>query len=276
MKDYWPLDDAVPSSLKKFYVVNEVLRAAEGYSQTWWPHLYRVKVIPMVDGQEFKDILNQANVDSDGNETGGTLRDIMSPYLKNLQINDALVAQAEADVPKSGYNTEKLFVLPVYANGVSQQNYISSNGNVSSGGTTANNSVDQSNSDSQPALMTALVSAGPSDNVVTPTQNILSYLVGDSIAPNGFSVRSLTYFPDNPNVGEYVLRTDYMPNVLFRWDSKKWQTVNEVRRAPLTGNNNQTQLGTFVNNTNTTKLSSGKVIDQRQALSKILSPRSDF
>ena len=84
------------------------------------------------------------------------------------------------------------------------------------------------------------------------------------------------YFPDGPNVGEYVLRTDYMPNVLYRWDGNKWVIVNEVLRAPLTGNSNQTQLGTFINNKNTTKLSSGQVIDQRQALSKIFSPKSDF
>jgi hypothetical protein len=230
----------------------------------------------MVDSQEFKQILDEAAVDSDGNETSSSLRDIMSPYLKNLEINDALVRQAEIDVPKSGYNTEKLFVLPVYANGVSQQNYLSSNGNVSSGGTTANGNVNSGNSDSEPALMSALMSATVNGNVVTPTQNVLAYLGGDSIAPNGFSVRSLNYFPDAPNVGEYVLRTDYLPNVLFRWSGIKWATVQEVRRAPLTGNNNQTQLGTFINNTAKTTLSSGQTIDQRQALSKILSPKSDF
>jgi hypothetical protein len=27
-------------ALKRFYVVEEVTRAADGYSQTWWPHLY--------------------------------------------------------------------------------------------------------------------------------------------------------------------------------------------------------------------------------------------
>jgi hypothetical protein len=67
-----------------------------------------------------------------------------------------------------------------------------------------------------------------------------------------------------------------MPNVLYRWSGTKWTIVNEVLRTPLTGNSNQTQLGSFINNTKTTKLSSGKVIDQRQALSKIFSPKSDF
>ena len=286
MKDYWPLGDDIPASLKKFYVVNEVMRAAEGYSQTWWPHLYRIRAIPMVDSQEYKQILDQAAVE-DGS-SASSLRDILSPFLKNLEINDALVAQAESDVPLSGYNTDKLFVLPVDANGNSLYNYISSNGNVSSGGTTADNTANQGDSNSEPANISPISNGNVSSQIGlqsysvtnnlpnTPVRNILTYLSGSATAPNGFKVRSLTYFPDNPNVGEYVLRTDYLPNVLFRWSGSKWTTVNEVLRTPLTGNSNQTHVGTFVNNTGTTRLSSGEVINQRQALSKIFSPRSDF
>lgn len=246
MMDYWPLDETMPASLKKFYVVSEILRAAEGYSQTWWPHLYRVKVVPMVDGQEFKDILDQAAVDSDGNETGNSLRDIMSPYLKNLQISEAIVEQAELEVPKSGYDTSKYFILPVDANGTSLQNAISANGSILN------------------------------SNVITPTSTLKSYLSGDVVAPNGFPVRSLTRFPENPVTGEYVLRTDMFPNVLYRWSGVRWGIVNQVSRGPLTGNVNQTQTGTFVNNPATTTLSSGKVVPQKQALSKILSPKSDY
>jgi hypothetical protein len=293
MKDYWPLDDAVPVSLKKFYVVNEVLRAAEGYSQTWWPHLYRLRCVPMVDSQEYRDILDQAAAEDGSSDS--TLRDILGPYLRNLEINDAIVTQAESDVPLSGYNTDKYFVLPVDANGLSLQNYINSDGNISSGSTTANTSVQQSDNNSTPAIdangnvlttklypnnqvmpTPMLMSTSPTNNVVTPTKNILTYLMGSSTAPNGFSVRSLTYFPDSPNIGEYVLRVDYKPNVLFRWNGTRWSTVNEVARSPLTGNTTQTQLGTFINNTGTTRLSSGQVIDQRQALSKIFGPKSDF
>jgi hypothetical protein len=246
MRDYWPLDDAVPTSLKKFYVVSEILRSAEGYSATWWPHLYRVKAVPMVDSQEYKDILDQALVDSDGNTLTTSLNDILSPYLKNLQDNEAIVAQAENDVPLSGYNTEKYFVLPIDPEtGESLQNYISPDGTNTG-------------------------------NVSTPTSNIKGYLTGDSTAPNGFKVLSQTYFPDAPAVGDYVLRTDYMPNTLYRWDGISWIIINDVVRNPLTGNTDQSQLGTFVNNNNQSKLSTGQIIDQKQALSKILSPKSDF
>jgi hypothetical protein len=254
MKDYWPLDDAVPASLKKFYVVSEVTRAAEGYSPTWWPHLYRVKVTPMVDGQEFKDILDQAAVDDGSSDA--TLRDIMSPYLKNLAITDALVEQAKVEVPKSGYNVDKLFVLPIDANGHSLQNVITADNLIYTTDQNGNVTVNA--------------------NVATPTQGTLTYLNGDSTAPNGLTVTSLTYFPDSPALGQYILRTDYLPNTLYRWDGKRWQIVHDVLRTQFSGNDSKTQLGTFVNNTATTKLSSGQTVAQRQALSKIFLPKSDF
>jgi hypothetical protein len=257
MKDYWPLDDAVPASLKKFYVVNEIARAAEGYSATWWPHLYRVKVMPMVDGQEYKDILDQAAAD----DSDASLRDIMSPYLKNLGISQAIVAEAENIVPLSGYNTDKFFILPVDANGVSLQNTI-----------TADNLVYDNVGNSNVSLMSVNTITA---NVSTPTQNIQTYLNANT-SPNGLTVTSLTYFPDAPVLGQYILRTDYMPNTLYRWDGKRWQVVNDILRTQFTGIKSNNQLGTFVNNTANSTISNGQVIAQRQALSKILLPKSDF
>jgi hypothetical protein len=59
LKDYYPLDlDAVPEALRKYYVIKDISRGAEGFSQTWWPHLWRVKCEPLVDSQEYKDIIN--------------------------------------------------------------------------------------------------------------------------------------------------------------------------------------------------------------------------
>jgi hypothetical protein len=63
LKDYYPLDDSLPVALKRFYVISDCNNAAEGYSATWWPHLWRVKINPLTDSQEYKDILNQIKVD---------------------------------------------------------------------------------------------------------------------------------------------------------------------------------------------------------------------
>ena len=45
-------------ALKRFYVIEDINRAAEGFSQTWYPHLYRLKLKQIYDGQEYKDILD--------------------------------------------------------------------------------------------------------------------------------------------------------------------------------------------------------------------------
>ena len=61
LKDDYALEDEnvdkVYESLKRYYVVQDGSRAAEGFSQTWYPHLWRVKCTPLVDAQEYRDIL---------------------------------------------------------------------------------------------------------------------------------------------------------------------------------------------------------------------------
>ena len=71
-KDEYALDDSLVA-LKRFYVVSEVTRPASGYSQTWYPHLVRAKCAPLVDTQEFKEILDQDS----GAEDGSTIRDLL-------------------------------------------------------------------------------------------------------------------------------------------------------------------------------------------------------
>lgn len=57
-------------SLKRFYVIEDITRPSEGYSPTWYPHLYRAKCKPMTDGQEFADILDDV-VDTDDEKDKG-------------------------------------------------------------------------------------------------------------------------------------------------------------------------------------------------------------
>ena len=57
LKDEYALND-LTFALKRFFVIEEVSRAAEGFSATWYPHLYRAKCKPLVDSQEFKQILD--------------------------------------------------------------------------------------------------------------------------------------------------------------------------------------------------------------------------
>lgn len=57
LTDYHPLNDTIPVGLRRFYQITDANYASEGFSQTWWPHLWRIKCEPLVDSQEFSNIL---------------------------------------------------------------------------------------------------------------------------------------------------------------------------------------------------------------------------
>ena len=79
-------------AINKFYVVQDAARASEGFSQTWYSHIWRVKVAPLTDTQEYADILGTAG-DPD------SLKNQISSYKTELNISNAIVASAEAADP---------------------------------------------------------------------------------------------------------------------------------------------------------------------------------
>lgn len=106
LTDYNALDDSVPVALKRYFVVGDCQFGSEGFTPTWWPHIWRCKLNPMTDSQEYKDILNNIKVGTDETPVG----DILSNIQKYQDINDAVIAQAEIDVPRSGYDTSGLYI----------------------------------------------------------------------------------------------------------------------------------------------------------------------
>ena len=79
-------------AINRFYVVTDGSRPSEGYDPRWWPHLWRVKLGPITDSQEYRDILGTG-------EEEGDLRNLISAYADSIAINDAILQQAENDVP---------------------------------------------------------------------------------------------------------------------------------------------------------------------------------
>ena len=79
-------------AIDRYYVVQEGSRPAEGYDPGWWPHLWRVKLGPISDSQEYRDILGTG-------EEEGDLRTLISTYQNEIQVNDAILEQANNDVP---------------------------------------------------------------------------------------------------------------------------------------------------------------------------------
>ena len=252
LKDYDALDGDVPAALKRYYVVGDASFAAEGFSQTWWPHLWRVKLNPLVDSQEYKDILDNIKA---GPGTDTPVGQILSTYDKYLNINDAIVAQAEVDVPKSGYDTSTMYTVPTNPEGEPVSEPTRADSNI----VTADNSV-----------ITADV------GLASPVNKVSGYLSGDGLAPNGLPVGAGIAFPMAAQTGDYFLRLDYLPNRLFRYNGANWKKIEDSVRTNITpGEDNTTQRGSYVNNTNTFADSTGNVHPERQPLSRALTPKAD-
>ena len=431
--DYNPLNETIPVALKRFYQITDANYASEGFTQTWYPHLWRIKCEPLVNSQEFTDILKEpvnqdnylGNWDKDKtyppgytinfgdktyesiievpagvtppNETywkeisGGSLADILSTYNKNIAINNAQLEEAKRLVPKAGYDTSKLYVVPTY--GRFEKNNVPSD-KISQPAPpvdviTSNNIGDVYNVDgtvvfmrdpkyrnpsvgikiSKAALqsiwdMTAdggviedkidkfvqsslqLVEQAPTltdggsgsveatkmlsvqslgivtgpygtaDNTYatadqdptatgftgdvtdnmdyradcdpryqfilrsTPQQFGYSsgYMTGDGTAPNGFPVGAGIAFPQSPQVGDYFLRIDYMPQILYRWDGNLWIRISEnVRTETGYTVDDKSLLSGFINNQDEIYLNNtGEVVPQAQPLSSVLQPSPDI
>ena len=286
-------------ALPRFFVIEEVGRAAEGFSKTWYPHLYRLKLKKIVDNQQFADILSKP-VDTNANfvgdyesttvytpgqivryqgslytvtvtTTAGTLptdtnffspyggqslQDILSTNARSLQINDAILQQAEADAPKSGYETRHLYTLAVDDKG-------------------------------QPALYTVDDATSPPDaSTMSLTADAIAakpkragyagYLLGDGVPPNGTDFGFGISFPNSALKDDYYLRTDMLPNRLFRYDGARWIKIEDAVRHTLSNTDSrQTHRTSFINNTNTAVIN-GETVQERQSISKATKPKADF
>ena len=245
LKDEYALND-FNVALKRFYVVEDVNRASEGFSQTWWPHLLRLKMKSLVDSQEYRDILGDA-------ATEGSLASYMSTFNREKTINDQVVAQAEADAPKAGFNYKQYYVAP-----------IDERGNIR---------TDNVNTAEQRVSTDKTVNA----TIDTPASSHYGfYLDGDGVAPNGSPAGFGISFPNaNIDKGDYFLRTDFLPNRLFRYDGNRWIKIEDSVRISMTNNDTRaTQKTGFVNNTSTDTIN-GLTVEQRQSLTNALKPKAD-
>jgi len=246
MKEDYSLDESIPIALKRYYVVEDVNRAAEGFSQTWWPHLLRLKLKSLVDSQEYRDILGDAS-------TENSLASYMSTFNKEKSINDQVVAEAEVNAPKSGFNYKQYYVAP-----------IDERGNIR---------TDNVNTESQRASSDKNVNAV----IDTPASSHYGfYLDGDGVAPNGNPAGFGISFPNaNIDKGDYFLRTDFLPNRLFRYDGARWVKIEDSVRITTTNNDSRSNYKTsFVNNTTESTIN-GLTTKQRQSLSNALKPKAD-
>jgi hypothetical protein len=267
------------AAIKKYYVVEEINRAAEGFSATWYPHLYRLKLKPITSSQEFADILNQPAdastyagqfdptktyypgqtvmhngqlyvvIDAVGAagtqlappdatawilSTQSTLNDLMGTYNIAIDINNAVVAEAETDAPLSGYETSQYYTLATDPlTGRSLLN-------------TVDDTIDN----------IADIDGRASDINAPPIRDgYKGYLIDDGLPPNGNFASDAQFgfgiqFPAGPIKGDTFLRTDYLPNRMFLYDGSRWVKQEDNVRMTMTNTDTRQTLKTsFINNT---------------------------
>jgi hypothetical protein len=297
LRDLNPLDPAITRALPRYYVIQDTNFASEGFSQTWWPHLWRVKATPMVNAQEYRQILDrpliveniwdpgsfwpQGSIVNSGDSYFQALQDVppdvditdadywqpidpptvidqSTSRPRDLEINDAILAAAELEVPLSGYDTVRFYIWPTNPDGTPAD--------------PASVTIDQSSPTADDTGVN--VSGAPQ----SPLANgyTMGYLTGDGIAPNGLPVTPGISFPAQASEGDYCLRLDYFPNRLFRFNGRAWIKIEENVRTDLSnGPSNNTLRSGFVNNAYTVPTTDQGNIPSRQSLSQLLKPRAD-
>jgi hypothetical protein len=286
LKDDHALND-LSFALKRFYVIEEISRASEGFSVTWYPHLYRAKCKPLVDSQEYKDILD--GVAGEGSNL--TLRDVMSTYEKEMQITQAVLDQAETDAPKSGYDTSRYYHLQKDTEGNAALVTVDSDLVAQYSADRGEPALDENGN---PVLDENGNTVYAGANASTQNQTMDGkyydgYITEDGIPANGAPFSAGIAFPVNPTLGQYCLRKDYLPNRLFRFNGTRWTKIEDVARMTMSNLGTDdvlsgqrfegkdvrlNQKGSFINNDTSAKID-GRTVQEKQGLSKALRPKAD-
>jgi hypothetical protein len=255
LRDDALLDPEAPA-INKFYSISDAQRASDGYSQTWFPHIWRVKCKPLTNSQEYDQILDQNAKDPFGLELGDPfgddptkakkLRDTMINMSRsiNMETGDETLVPQEHLINEEIVDKAREFVAGRYFQ--TEQYYIV-----------------------------------PGDELGNQYPWIFA---GDGIPPDSSTpVDSGNVFPDNPNAGDYYLRTDYEPNALYcytipptiRSSTGIWLR-QELDYRQQDWSMASRVLLSFINNNKTTTLNDGTTVQQRQPLSQVVRPRADF
>ena len=103
------------------------------------------------------------------------------------------------------------------------------------------------------------------------------YLSGSGTPPNGLPAGAGITFPSGPQVGDYFLRIDYSPNVLYRWSGTLWLRVSEDVRTDTgyTALDTSQQSGFINNEANIYVNNDGANVTSAQPLSSLLNLAPD-
>lgn len=95
--------------INRFYKVDDAYRASEGYSATWLPHIFKLRVKPLTNSPEFSKLLyDGVELAPDGSATESD-PSVPSAYTKEIEIMNIILAQTEKEVPYIHWDNEHLY-----------------------------------------------------------------------------------------------------------------------------------------------------------------------
>lgn len=237
------------TALNKYFVVQDSLYSSTGYSQTWYPHLWKVRGKQMPVSSEYSDVIDKATsgdsaggegegtglmppgwadmVDSNGNPGPGCnpgMKKALDLYCKFIDITDEIVSEAEDSVY---YDPRFLEIPHIY------------------------------------------IEIGPKGYPL-----ISHWHTGDGIPPNGAPLRGIgSAFPEDMLDGEYFLRTDYKPDRLFQKQGSRFIKIEDDLRQYWKPENRR--LETYIDNINITTMEDGTKQREKVAISKVIPQQKD-
>jgi hypothetical protein len=238
------------TAINAYYVVQDALYAAPGYSNTWRPHLWKVRAKQMPSSSEYSGIIDKASTgDTAGGEGDGT--GLMAPgYSENVTADGQ---------PGFGCNHAIKDALDRYCAilNITDQNVAEAAENVF---------YDPKFFESAHLWVTMSAEGHP----------LLEYWAsGDGLPPNGQPLAGIGIaFPPNMKDGEYYLRVDFTPDRLFQKQGNVFRKIEDDLRRWWTPTN--VQLDGYINNVSMTKLDDGTVIREKSPISKAVSAKTDL
>ncbi len=287
-------------TLARYFVIEDVGRAAEGFSMTWWPHLYRLKLKKITAGQQYDDILNtptDTDVYVGDYDPAKTYQ--VGQIVRYEGVLYTVTTTTTGNAPPDanyfsvyGGNTLLSVLSDASVSSVVNNAIISEaeeNTPLSGYETQHFYTLAVDPTTGKPELRTAdetdidvsqLTSRSPDASAIharPQRSGYTGYLLGDGIPDNGVTEFGHGIsFPSQARDGDYFLRTDFYPNRLFRYDGVRWIKKEDAVRHTLTNTDDRQTLKTsFINNTNTSTINN-EVVEERQSLSKALKPKADF
>lgn len=105
MRDQFVLSDG--PAINKLYVIQEAEFATSGYDPKWLPHVLRCTAVPLVDAPEYADVFESQDEFNDE-----TLKNILSTYNVDIEVDNKVEIAAFEDVPLNYYDHTHFYVMP--------------------------------------------------------------------------------------------------------------------------------------------------------------------